>query len=389
MNVTRARRRAHDVLIYLPSVTTVIAPASEPPAGGAEVQMGLLAPALAALGVRVCVAAFDGPQRLPDSIDGVDIIRRPAYQAHRGPAGKLAEATAIQASVAAADPEVVIARGATPWVGLTAAAARLQRRRFVYSSANLGDFDIARMERNRRNGILFELGVRLADRIVVQNDEQRRLCERRFGRNALVIKSIAQAAPARDHEPEAFLWAGRIVWYKRPLVFIELARSVPEATFWMVAVPEPGEDRQRLLDQVKRSARDVPNLELLSPRPRGELMALVERSVASVNTADFEGLSNAFLEGWARGVPALALTHDPDGLIERFGLGGFAGGSADKLAALARETWASRHAQQAVAQRCRRYVADEHSAETIYTQWLDALDFSPAHRPEPAIAGAL
>lgn len=378
MRSSTRERRSHDVLVYLPSVSSTLTGEPGPPAGGAEVQMLLLAQGLARLGARVCMVAFDSSPALPDSVAGVDIVKRLRYQARRGPAGKLNEARAIYESIATADADVVVSRAALPTTGLVGLSAKLQNRRFVYSSASDADFDMAKAERRRRNIALFNLGVRLADLVVVQNERQRRMCERKLRRSPVVIKSIAEPAAMRADEPGAFLWAGRIVWYKRPLEFVELARAVPEARFRMVAMPEPGEDRQRLLDEVRRSASGLSNLELLDPMPRDELMAFVERAVAVVNTSDYEGLSNTFLEGWARGVPVLSLTHDPDGLIERLRLGAFARGSSAQLARLARELWANRRDQQAIAGRCRRYVLDEHLPEAVYAQWFEALGLAAA-----------
>jgi glycosyltransferase involved in cell wall biosynthesis len=378
------------VLVYLPSVASMLGAEPGTPAGGAEVQMPLLAKGLARVGSRVCMVAFDESGSVPDSVAGVDIVRRPPYQARRGPWGKLAEAWAIRASVAAADADTVLTRSAVPTTGLLALAAKLQRRRFVYSSASDADFEMERVEHKRRNIALFHLGIRLADIVVVQNERQRGLCENRFRRTPVVIKSIAEPAEMRASEPEAFLWAGRIVSYKQPLAFLELARHVPEAKFWMVGIPEPGADRQQLLAEVRRLSAELPNLELLDPLPRGELMSLVERSVAIVNTSEYEGLSNTFLEAWARGVPALSLAHDPDGLLERLELGAFAGGSAGRLATLARSLWEGRHRQQELAERCRRYVRHEHAPESIYRQWRAALGLGVQESvSEPLLAGAV
>ena len=108
-------------------------------------------------------------------------------------------------------------------------------------------------------------------------------------------------------------------------------------------------------------------------------MDLVDRAVAVVNTADFEGMPNIFLEGWSRGVPALALTHDPDGVIERHRLGSFANGSSENLVELARSLWEERSDQAGVAARCRQYILEYHSPETVSAQWVEALRiFSPA-----------
>ena len=102
-------------------------------------------------------------------------------------------------------------------------------------------------------------------------------------------------------------------------------------------------------------------------------MDLVERSVAIVNTSDYEGTSNVLLEGWARGVSALVLHHDPDGLVVREGLGAFAGGNTERLAQRTRELWRDREQVDALAARCRGYVGREHSAQSAVECWLEVL----------------
>jgi glycosyltransferase involved in cell wall biosynthesis len=189
-----------------------------------------------------------------------------------------------------------------------------------------------------------------------------------------LIRSIAEPAPQREGDPEAFLWIGRVIQSKRPEAFVELARSLPEAMFWMVAVPASDRaDHVELMTDLERSAAAVPNLGLLRPRPREELLHLVNRAVAMVSTSDFEGMPNTFLEGWARGVPALALAHDPDGVIERHRLGSFADGSPDRLVTLASSLWNERRNQAVLSETCRQYILDYHSPEAVSARWLDVL----------------
>jgi glycosyltransferase involved in cell wall biosynthesis len=322
----------------------------------------------------VRLLAFDLPgATLPETVDEVDVAVRPPYRAHER-FGKIREIAAIARAVLRADARVVVTRAAGPHVGLAGVFAKLSRRRFVHSSANVSDFDFERLEKKRRNRMLFRLGMRLADEIVVQTDEQVRLCEEQFGRTPRRIESIAEPAEQRQRIPEAFLWASRLVWYKRPFAYIDLARAVPNARFWMIPVPVAhSADSRELMDEVLRRAADVPNLEILETRLRPGLMELVERAVAMVNTADFEGMPNLFLESWGRGVPALALSHDPDGVIQRHGLGAFANGSASLFAELATRFWESRTGQTELAARCRAYVDAHHSPRAVASAWLDAL----------------
>jgi len=366
------RRRAYDVAFYVPWIGPLLTYRDTAPAGGAETQIFLVAHALARAGLRVCLIAFELEGiELPTSRDGLDVVMRPPYQSKRGGLfGKLRETLAIWRAVLAADAAVVVTRAAGPHVGIVAVAARTSGRRFVYSSANVSDFDFAILAPNRRDRALFALGVRLADEVVVQTSEQVELCRERFGRPARLIRSVAEPAEPRPAEPEAFLWIGRLVWYKRPLEFLELARRVPEARFWLVGVPVPfAPGGPELVASVEQAASELPNVELLPPRPRPQVLELIERAVAVVNTADFEGLPNILLEGWSRGVPALVLTHDPDGIVAAEGLGHFAHGEREAMALAAQELWSSRHDQEELAQRCRRYVREQHAPEAVAQQW--------------------
>jgi hypothetical protein len=106
-------------------------------------------------------------------------------------------------------------------------------------------------------------------------------------------------------------------------------------------------------------------------------MELVDRAVALVNAADYEDMANIFLEGWARGVPALALTHDRDGVIERHGLGTLARGSHEQLVDLARRLWETRTDQTDIAARCRHNILEHQSPKVVSAGWREALRIGP------------
>jgi len=280
------------------------------------------------------------------------------------------------------DTRTYVQRAAGLETGVVGLVAMLKRRRFVYSSANVIDFNYGRLERNRGKAWLFHLGIRLACAVVVQTEEQVELCRRRFKRSPKLIRSVAEPAAPRASNPAFFLWVGRQADYKRPEAFLEVARRVPEARFAMVAV-SGGRPNGKLADWLRREAAGIENLELLEPRPHADLMRLVDKAVAMVNTADYEGMPNVFLESWARGVPALSLTHDPDGVIERHGLGGFARGSIEQMAEIARRMWHERADQSELSARCRSYVEREHAPDVVIGSWLGLLEALNRRPPGP------
>lgn len=360
-----------DVVFYQPWIGPLLARAPGTATGGAETHVFIVARGLARRGHGVAVVTWPVEGELPEELEGVRIVQLPPLK-RVWPITRFVRVWRLAQTLDGVPARALVQKNASFETGLVGLFARGRRRRFVWGASNVVDFDFGKIERSLTTRFLFRLGVRLAHARVVQTEEQRQLCEERFGLPATVIPNPAEEIPARSGSGQAFLWAARLAPYKRPEAYVELARALPEARFWMVAhVTHPSEEAA--LADVRRAAEELPNLELLGPRPRAELLELMSSAVAVVNTADFEGMPNIFLEGWATGVPALALTHDPDGVIEREGLGGYAGGSPERLRDLAAELWARRSDQAELARRCRDYVAARHSTDAVVDRWEEVL----------------
>lgn len=337
--------------------------------GGAETQLFLIAQALRRRGHRIALALADVPVELPDVVDGIDVVRLPPF----GPGARRFLRFAL-AAVRDVDADVIVQRAAGSFTGLVGVPARMRRRRFVYSTASDLDFDPDLLSDGIIAPRLFRLGVRCANAIVVQTDAQAKLSRTRWRRPCTVIRSVAEPAPLRAAEPEAFLWIGRINANKRPQAVVELAARLPQARFRMViAGSRPEETLERNL---RERAATLANLELLGPQSRDALAPLLGRAVAILSTSHAEGMPNVLLEGWARGVPALVLSHDPDGLIRRRKLGWSAEDSPDRLAELAATAWDTRNDQAELSARCRAYVASEHAPDRIAARWEDVLALS-------------
>jgi glycosyltransferase involved in cell wall biosynthesis len=381
----------HDVAIYPTSAGSAgFYDRSRGRAGGAERQMVLLARALAERGHTVAHVTYR-PKDPVALAYPLTLVYRDDYGGDRRIVGPLAEARAVWKALKAANADVVVLRTASPLVAVAAIYCRLAGRAFVFSSSNISDFTLERMP-SRLNRLLYRIGIRLVSAVVVQSQDQVTLAENGFPalRRLVHIPSFAEqaaATPSADAPPAAFLWFGRYVAQKQPMLYVELARSLPAARFRMIAVP--GERGSRELAELRATAREVENLELLEPLPHAELSRLVASAVAVVNTSVLEGMPNAFLEAWACGVPVLTLEFDPDGVVERHGLGISARRSWDSFVAGARELWESREDRTEFAGRVRAYVDEVHSMEAVGARWSSLIDdLTTAKAPTTAAAGA-
>jgi glycosyltransferase involved in cell wall biosynthesis len=344
--------------------------------GGAELQTRLLAEALAQNRLRVAhiIYAREHPAKTP--VASLELVERKPWAGRRGLPGRLSETFRLWRSLTLADARLYVFRGGGAHLMVGAAFCLLRRRGLVLSASNDLDFVFDRPDRSRWGQALYRAALRRCRRVVVQTTQQLELARSTLGAGTPVdlIPSFAEPsnASAPPPKPEAFLWAARLVPYKLPLRYVELARALPEARFWMVA-PWTSDTPEGLLQEVTNAAEETPNLELLSHQWREKVLELISRSAAIVVTSRHEGMPNVFLEAWARGVPVISLNFDPDGRITEEGLGLFADGSWEEFVAATRQLWAEPELRRQIGERGREYVARVHSLEAVGGRWAAAL----------------
>jgi glycosyltransferase involved in cell wall biosynthesis len=367
----RGGRRAHDVAVYAPAGSLYYGPKRDY-MGGAEVQATMLAHALKAKGLRTAHIVY--PVEEPRRVEAASpaLVQRSDWQGHRR-LGELAETGAIWRAFQRADAEAYIVRGSGGHVVAAASFCRARGRRFVFSSSSELDFDFARPDRNRRMLQVYRASLRLADRLAVQTERQRELALQALpDADPVVIPSFAEPGPSANGSGEYFLWADRLVEYKLPDRYVELAEALPDARFRMVG-SVMSETPPGMAERIEAAAERLPNLELLPPRPRSELLEEMRHAVAVVKTSRIEGMPNAFLEAWARGVPVLSLNVDPDAKIANNEIGVAAGGSMERLIDAAEALWRDPQLRGVIGERARRFIQDVHSPEAVSARWVALL----------------
>jgi glycosyltransferase involved in cell wall biosynthesis len=345
----------------------------------------LLAEALLRAGLRVAHIVLPVEEPDPRLHESLTLVQRRLVTTRRGPIARLAQLREVWSALREADADVYVFRSGLPALGLTALFCRARGRRLAFASSNDHDFTFEFYRGRRPELRIYRYGVANADAVVVQTEAQAQLARRRFPALPRVVEvpSFAESAPLSTIRPEAFFWAGRLDSYKQPLRYIELAEAMPHARFWMIPRrldPErsggsPGGDPDLAMErEALERAAALPNLEILEQRPHADVMRLIERSVAIVNTGAAEGLPNLFLEAWARGIPALSYEFDPNGRIAGHGLGVAAAGSWERFVEGARDLWDGRDAREELSQRVRAYLESTHGVDAVARRWVELVD---------------
>jgi glycosyltransferase involved in cell wall biosynthesis len=365
---------SRDVAIYAPHASAFYDPQARG-GGGAEFQTSQLAKGLAQGGLRVAHIVYPISQ-VANPIAGLDIVQRPRYRGQGGPLAKLREAVAIWRALREADAAVYILRAQGMHVLLGPLFGRLRRRRIIMSGSNDLDFEPRAFGRGRVGSILYRRAMGAVDAVVAQTEQQRRIAAREFPaiEDLAVIPSFAQPVdplPAPG-DARAFLWAARVIDFKRPLEYVQLAEAVPEARFRMVCV-STRETPAALDQELREKASRLENLELLEGRPRAQLMELFREAVAMVVTSRAEGMPNVFLEAWMRAIPVLSLGFDPDGLIERDGMGFAAGDDWDRFTSAAQRLWRDAELRERLGEAGHRYAISTHDPSVVAPKWVQTV----------------
>jgi glycosyltransferase involved in cell wall biosynthesis len=336
------------------------------------VQQTLLARALVRRGHEVSMVTSDCGQPDGEVRDGIQVFK--AYRPAAGvPALRFIHPrfTGLWSALARADAQLYYTSCAGMHVALLSLFCARHGRRLVFRCASDSDCDPARLLiRYARDRWLYSYGLRRADVILVQSAAQARCLARHFGLAGRIAGMLVEPAPPAAARDIDVLWVGNIRRVKRPERVLALAAQLPGAVIHMVGGPVPAE--AALYERVRRDAARYPNLTFHGPMPYWETNAMYGRARLLANTSDLEGFPNAYLHSWALGVPVVTF-NDPDGVIDRHGLGEVVRSQPGMWGAI-RRLLADRGALAAASARCRAYMAREYSEDRILAAYLAAFE---------------
>ncbi|MGE5095178.1 MAG: glycosyltransferase family 4 protein [Betaproteobacteria bacterium] len=304
-----APRRLPHVCFVAPTTWPVLAGDQViPVVGGAELQQTVVAKALARRGYRVSMLCLDYGQPDGAVVDGVTV-----YKLHLPDEGLPVlrfihpRLTRLWSAMKRVDADVYYQRCAAVYTGWVAAFCARHGKRSIYAGASDVDFIPGQQDIvYARDRLIFEYGLKKVDRVVVQNPEQGRLLLENFGRDsALVPNCFTPPAGAAADPKGCVLWVASLRVQKRPEILFEMARRMPQYRFVMIGGADPDPAGRELGRRVREEAATLPNLEYKGFLPFAEADRHFDHARVLVNTSEYEGFPNTFLQAWSRGVPTV------------------------------------------------------------------------------------
>ena len=250
--------------------------------GGAELQQVILAKALAAIGHEVSMICLDYGQPDEEVIDGVTVYR--AYDQNAGlPFIRFfyPRLATILNCMKRANADIYYQRCAGMLTGVVAKFCKTNKKVSIFSGAHNDDFsESIKTLKSKKDKILYKYGLQNIKQIVVQNKEQRRLLLENYSRHSIVMNNAYEPpVNATNDENGYILWVSSFREFKRPHLFIELVKLLPDYQFKMIG----GAGDKTLYSAIEKEARKLSNLQFCGFVPFAEIEAHYDKAKLVIN----------------------------------------------------------------------------------------------------------
>lgn len=235
----------------------------------------------------------------------------------------------------AIDADFYAVFGASTYAAELTAYCRSRKKKLILFLSTDADLSPAYQPHSRQTNVygsrhdLCHYALMQADLIISQTQHQRKTLLQRLGRDSVVIPNpieLGTSPPPEFSQRRYVLWIGKADTVKQPEILLRLAAEFPEMRFLMLLNRSQPEMFERV------SIALPSNVELRDFVPYSEIDGLFRDAWALVNTSEFEGFPNTFLQAGKSGTPVLSLNADPDDFLARNACGFPAGGDYRRLA---------------------------------------------------------
>jgi len=340
--------------------------------GGAEVKQVLVAKELAKKGYKVTIITYGESGKKKEEFSDLIIIKTflPSNNF-----SYLKKARLLWRSLKEADSEIYIQSGGTP--GLIAVYCSIYKKKYIkwLSSDKNVLLEGIGSGTSLFTKIALYLDIKLASLIIVQNEFQKNMVEKKFKKKNVLIKNpIITPQKNTDFKTTGdqgiILWVGTIRTIKQPELFLRIAKALSDYKFKMIGGKSDSEPY--LYNKIQDEVTRIKNLEFVGFIPHNKIQKYYKEASILVNTSTMEGFPNTFLEAWINYTPVVSLNVDPDEVIcnKKLGL------HSKTFKQMTQDVESLIHndkLRHEMGMNARKYVKENHDIKKITNQFVDIL----------------
>lgn len=327
--------------------------------GGAEVQLLLLAKECAQDStLQVSMLVGDYRQQPVEYYDGIEIIKAVYFKKNI-----FSQICLFYKAFKKVDADVYVHTSLTPFSWVFMLYGTLYKKKMIYRVSHNAETDGGRSKKDGFLKYFFApLVFKFADKIIVQNDYQKKNLEAKTRKTITLIKAGYHLHAPLSVKKDIVLWVSRHEKWKNPDLFLRLAKEFPQEKFIMICQPSLG--NQHFFEATMKRANAMNNVEFIPYVPFAEIEHYFARAMIFVNTSVQEGFPNTFIQSCAAKTPILSFKVNPDSVLIDYRCGicadghweAFRDGFVVLLDKVKRETFGENG---------RRYVEEHHNIKNI------------------------
>lgn len=354
----------------MPKSLGLFCPKYETKYGGAEVQMNLLSKELAKdTNYNVSFIVADYGQKILN-IDNVKI-----YPSLNFEENLIQRIITFFKTFREVDAQIYVQMTLTYFSWLIALYCKVLGKKFVFLVAHDNDVDGTIL--NTKNTVLKKLSLlvfKFSSIVITQNEYQSKYLQNRRISN-VIFNSSLEEIEKKNHKGQYHLWIARAEKWKKPEIFIQLAKEIPEREFLMICPSLLNED-DLYYQNLKEIALKVPNLKFVEKYiPYHQLSEIFSKAITFVNTSESEGFPTTFLHASQCGIPIASYNVNPNNFINTYKCGFDAKKDFNKLKEYIIKVSSDISLAKIQSKNCNKYFKENHCIETNINRFKEYLSF--------------
>lgn len=215
--------------------------------------------------------------------------------------------------------DIYVTRGPSGPLPLqTSMFCKLFRKKFIHMICSDSDVNGSYDKNHAFLGLSHRIALKIADLVVVQNDFQYSILQRRI-HNLLQLNNAFPIPPKINKrlDRKYILWVAQSHAIKRPHLYVDIAKSLPDCPFIMILQ----QYNNVIFNTIINKSATIPNLTIIPGVSFHDINEYYRKAKVFVNTSQAEGFPNTFIQCMINGVPIVSLLVNPNNVITKQRLG--------------------------------------------------------------------
>jgi glycosyltransferase involved in cell wall biosynthesis len=330
--------------------------------GGAELQMYLLAKYLSEnTDFKICFFVGNYGQKKRGILGNIQVIKTICLKQNENIFFKFFKAIKYFFQIIKQKPDVLISTNANALTGISAYLVKLLKKNFIYRTSHVIDVNNDYIKDNGISGKIFSYGLQNAHLVITQNNEHKDLLKKNHDIDAELIRNSFEIKDVLSKKADIILWVGRFQKWKNPELFLKMSGHFPKKKFVMICPYEPPGKKE--WEKLKSKAEKISNLKFIEKVPYNEIQEYFNNALLFVNTSDYEGFPNTFLQAAQGKTPIVSLNVNPDNFLNNYHCGIFADGNFEKMIRETAKLIENKEEMNKMADNLFQYLKENHDIE--------------------------